>query len=161
GIGFGLSFGSRIMGAFGLIEAVAALALVAAIDARAHGMRSAGMRLGHFILALVPPTGVAYCRPSLGGALAVLPPLNPLAAVEYFSHFLEKPWRELFAGRLIRVPDMPRSYVPTLFALKLPPLLSLLGFGGAAGALVAAFRPGIAANRRAIFLLLALAAVLP
>ncbi len=56
---------------------------------------------------------------------------------------------------------MPRSYVPTLFALKLPELLLVLGFGGAAGALVAAFRPELAANRRAILLLVALAALLP
>jgi Dolichyl-phosphate-mannose-protein mannosyltransferase len=161
GIGFGLSFGSRIMGAFGLLEAVAALILVLAIDARAHGIRSAGPRLGHFVLALVPAMVLAYAVLALVWPWSVLHPLNPLRALEYFSHFFEKPWRELFAGRLIRVPDMPRSYIPTLFALKLPPLLSLLGFGGAAGALVAAFRPGIAANRRAIFLLLALAAVLP
>jgi hypothetical protein len=161
GIGFSLSFGSRIMGAFGLIEAVAALVLVAAVDARAHGIRSAGSRLGHFVLALVPAMVLAYAVLALVWPWSVLHPLNPLRAVEYFSHFFEKPWRELFAGRLIRVPDMPRSYVPTLFALKLPPLLWLLGFGGAVGALVAAFRPSIAANRRAIFLLLALAAVLP
>jgi 4-amino-4-deoxy-L-arabinose transferase-like glycosyltransferase len=161
GIGFGLSFGSRIMGAFGLLEALAALVLVLAIDARAHGIRSAGPRLGHFVLALVPAMVLAYAVLALVWPWSVLHPLNPLRALEYFSHFFEKPWRELFAGRLIRVPDMPRSYIPTLFALKLPPLLSLLGFGGAAGALVAALRPGIAANRRAIFLLLALAAVLP
>jgi hypothetical protein len=88
-------------------------------------------------------------------------PLNPLRAVEYFSRFFEKPWQELFDGRLIPVPNMPRSYVPTLFALKLPIILSLLGFGGAAGALVAAFRGNVAVNRRAILLAVALAALLP
>src|SRR5262249_46861777 len=82
-------------------------------------------------------------------------------AVEYFSRFFEKPWQELFDGRVISVPDMPRSYVPTLFALKLPVILSVLGFGGAAGALVAAFRGSVAANRRAVLLLVALAAILP
>jgi hypothetical protein len=56
---------------------------------------------------------------------------------------------------------MPRSYVPTLFALKLPIVLWVLGFGGAAGALVAAFRDNIAVNRRAILLAVALAALLP
>ena len=54
----------------------------------------------------------------------------PLRAVDYFSHFFEKPWRELFDGRLIPVTDMPRSYVPTLIALKLPELMLALGICG-------------------------------
>src|SRR5260370_31662479 len=37
--------------------------------------------------------------------------------------------QELFDGRLIPVPDMPRSYVPTLFALKLPIILSANSVG--------------------------------
>jgi hypothetical protein len=92
---------------------------------------------------------------------SVVDPLNPWRAVEFFSRFFEKPWEELFDGRLILVPDMPRSYVPMLFALKLPAIVSVLGFGGAIGALVAASKPSVAANRRAVFLLVALAALLP
>src|SRR4029077_14847012 len=60
GAGFGLSFGSRIMGAFGLIEAAAALALLFAVDARANGMRPAGSRLGHFLLRLIPAMVLTY-----------------------------------------------------------------------------------------------------
>lgn len=161
GAGFGLSFGSRIMGAFGLIETAAALASLFAIDARAKGIRSAGAELGHFAVRLAPAMVLAYAVMALVWPWSVVDPVNPLRALEYFSHFFEKPWQELFAGHLISVPDMPRSYVPTLFALKLPPLVSLLGLAGAAGALVAAFRPSIAGNRRAVFLLMALAALLP
>jgi dolichyl-phosphate-mannose-protein mannosyltransferase len=161
GAGFGLSFGSRIMGAFGSIETAAALGLLFAIDVRAKGIRSAGAGLGHFAVRLLPAMVLAYAVMALVWPWSVLDPVNPLRAVEYFSHFFEKPWQELFAGRLIFVPDMPRSYAPTLFALKLPPLLSLLGLAGAAGTLVAAFRPSIAGNRRAVFLLVALAALLP
>ena len=43
---------------------------------------------------------------------SVVDPLNPLRAIETFSHFFEKPWQELFDGALIEPPDMPRSYVP-------------------------------------------------
>ncbi len=161
GTGFGLSFGSRIMGAFGALEALAALALLFAIECRAHGMQAAGTRLGRFLLALVPVAVLAYALMALVWPWSVLDPLNPFRAVEYFSHFFEKPWQELFDGRLTSVPAMPRSYVPTLFALKLPAILSVLGFGGAAGALVAAFKRDVAANRRAVFLLVALAALLP
>jgi hypothetical protein len=161
GIGFGLAFGSRILAAFGLIEMVAALALIFAIDARANGGRSAGAGLGGCAVRLMPAAALAYAVMALVWPWSVVDPLNPLRAVEYFSHFFEKPWQELFAGRLIFVPDMPRSYVPTLLALKLPPILSLLGLAGAIGALVAACRRGVAGNDRAVLLLIALAAVLP
>jgi hypothetical protein len=161
GTGFGLAFGSRIMGAFGAIDALAALALIFGLDSRARGIRSAGARLGRFVLALVPAMVLAYAVMALVWPWSVAEPLNPLRAVEYFSRFFEKPWQELFDGRVISVPEMPRSYVPTLFALKLPVILSVLGFGGAAGALVAAFRGNVATNRRAVLLSVALAALLP
>jgi len=161
GTGFGLAFGSRIMGAFGAIDALAALALIFALDSRARGIRSAGGRLGRFVLALVPAMVLAYAVMALVWPWSVAEPFNLLRAVEYFSRFFEKPWQELFDGRVISVPEMPRSYVPTLFALKLPVILSVLGFGGAAGALVAAFRGNVAANRRAVLLSVALAALLP
>ena len=160
-LGLGLAFGSRVMGAFGAIEALAALPFIFALEARARGIRSAGARLGAFALALVPAIVLAYAVMAFVWPWSVGDPLNPLRAVEYFSRFFEKPWQELFDGRLIPVPDMPRSYVPTLFALKLPIVLWVLGFGGAAGALVAAFRGNVAVNRRAILLAVALAALLP
>src|SRR5262249_38415681 len=128
---------------------------------RAPGLRPAGGRLGRFVWALVPAMGLAYAVMALVWPWSVAEPLNPLRAVEYFSRFFEKPWQELFDGRVISVPEMPRSYVPTLFALKLPVILSVLGFGGAAGALVAAFRGSVAANRGAVLLLVALTAILP
>jgi hypothetical protein len=161
GIGFGLSFGSRIMGAFGAIAALGALALIVAVEARANGLRPAAARLGHFILALVPAMLLAYGVMALVWPWSVIEPLNPFRAVVYFSHFFEKPWHELFDGMQVEVIDMPRSYVPTLFALKLPEILVALGFGGAAGTLIAALRHEVALERRAIFLFLALAATLP
>ena len=161
GVGFGLALGSRIMGAFAAIDALAALALLVAAEARATGIRPAGARLGRFLLRLLPVLVLAYAVMALVWPWAVVEPLNPLRAVEYFSRFFEKPWQELFGGQLISVPDMPRSYVPVLFALKLPVLFSLLGFGGAAGALIAAGRRNLAISRRAVLLLLALAALLP
>jgi hypothetical protein len=160
-IGIGLSFGSRILAAFAAIDAAAVLSVVVAIEARAHGLRPALARLGRFALMLAPALLPAYAIMGLLWPWSVIDPLNPFRAAEYFSHFFEKPWQELFAGRLVAVPDMPRSYVPTLLALKLPELFLLLGFAGAAGALVAAFKHELPVSRRAIFLLLVLAAVLP
>jgi hypothetical protein len=161
GTGLGLSIGSRVMGGFGGIELAAGLALASGIDIGAHGLRSAVARLGRFLAALLPVLVLAYAVMALVWPWSVLAPLNPLRAVVYFSSFFEKPWRELFAGALIPVTEMPRSYVPTLLALQLPEVLLALGLAGAAGALIAIFRRELAASRRAVFLVVLLAALLP
>jgi hypothetical protein len=96
---------------------------------------------------------------------SVVSPLNPFRAVEYFSNFFEKPWRELFDGQLIPVIDMPRSYVPTLLAVQLPELMLALGLCGTAGAIFAiaskADHSTATAGRRAALLATVLAVLLP
>jgi hypothetical protein len=72
----------------------------------------------------------------------------------------------LFEGEAILVPDMPRSYVPTLLALTLPELFLGLGAGGVATALIAIMRNSQGLGRRppgqrGNLLLLVLAAALP
>ena len=149
------------MAGFGVIEAIGALALLFAIEARADGARVAGRRLGRLLLALIPSAILAYAVMALIWPWSVVNPLNPLAAIEIFSHFFEKPWRELFDGMLIEPPDMPRSYVPMLLGLKLPEIFLLLGGAGLLGAFAAAFRPGISPRLRAMTFAVALAAILP
>jgi len=161
GIGFGLAIGSRIMGGFGALSALGALALIVTIDARRDGLRPAAGKLGAFVLAMLPGVILTLVVIALIWPWVVSAPLNLLHAIEYFSRFFEEPWQELFGGTLIRVTDMPRSYVPTLLALQLPELFLLLGCGGVLGALVAAARRDIAPNRRAVLTLIALAALLP
>jgi 4-amino-4-deoxy-L-arabinose transferase-like glycosyltransferase len=161
GAGFGLAIGSRVMGGFGVLSALGALALLFSIDARQDGLRSAAAKLGRFVLAMLPGIILTLVAIALIWPWVVSAPLNLFHAIDYFSRFFEEPWQELFGGTLIRVTDMPRSYVPTLLALQLPELFLLLGFGGAIGALVAAARPDVARNRRAVLALIALAALLP
>ena len=161
GAGFGLSIGSRIMAGFGVIEAVGALALLFAIETRADGARIAGHRLGRIAIVLIPSAILAYATMALIWPWSVVSPLNPLAAVEVFAHFFEKPWRELFDGMLIEPPDMPRSYVPMLLGLKLPEIFLLLGGAGVLGTFTAAFRSGILPRFRTIYFAIALAAILP
>jgi Dolichyl-phosphate-mannose-protein mannosyltransferase len=161
GIGFGLAIGSRIMGGFGALSALGALALIVSIDARQDGLRSAAGKLGRFVLAMLPGIILTLAVIALIWPWVVSAPLNLFHAIDYFSRFFEEPWQELFGGALIRVTDMPRSYAPTLLALQLPELFLLLGFGGAFGALVAAARRDITPNRRAVLALIALAALLP
>jgi len=161
GSGFGLAIGSRVMGGFGVVSAVGALALLVMIDMRQEGAHSAAARLGQFVLRMLPGIVVMLVVMALVWPWVVSAPLNLLQAIDYFSRFFEEPWQELFGGALIRVTDMPRSYAPTLLALQLPELFLLLGVSGAAGALVAAMRRDVARNRRAVLALIAFAALLP
>src|SRR5215475_2970137 len=157
----GLAIGTRVLGGIAVINGLAALTLIFAIEARRDGLREAGVHVGRFVLCFLPALVLGYAVMAMVWPWSVTEPLNPLRAAAYFSHFFEKPWNELFDGLVVPVPEMPRRYVPTLFLLKEPEILLLLSIGGAAGALVAAFRRDIAPTRRAILILLAFAAVFP
>jgi hypothetical protein len=161
GLGFGLSIGSRIMAGFGVLEALAALALMFAIEARTDGASTAGRRFGQLLLRLIPSAILAYAVMALIWPWGVANPLNPIYAIEIFSHFFEKPWQELFNGALHEPPDMPRSYVPVLLGFKLPEILLLTGNLGVIGAIIAACRSEQLPRSRAIHLAIALAAILP
>jgi hypothetical protein len=67
----------------------------------------------------------------------------------------------MFDGALVSVPDMPWSYLPTLFALQLPEVLLVLLVGGIVGTFVVLPRADVSARRKTILLMLTLAATLP
>jgi len=161
GIGIGLSIGTRVIGFIAVTYAVAAIILIYGTELRASGFKAATPRLARFVLMLAPALALGYLVMGLVWPWSVLEPLNPFRAVRYFSHFFERPWKEMFDGIAVSVPDMPRSYVPTLFFLQEPEILLLLGIGGIAGAFVAAARRDVALPRRAALLVLGLAAILP
>jgi hypothetical protein len=161
GSGLGLTIGSRVIGGLSGLYALAAALLVLAVEARALGLRAAAARLGSFILRLAPGLVLGYLVMGLVWPWGVVNPLNPLRATIYFSSFFEKPWRELFGGVLILVVDMPRIYVPTLFALTTPEILLALAPCGLALALIKVMRDDIPVSRRAVLLLIATAAALP
>jgi hypothetical protein len=162
GVGVGLAVGSRVMGGFAVLDALLPLLFIVAVRARASAAKLALAECGSFLLAFLPGVILAYLVMGLVWPWSVVAPLNPFHAVEYFSNFFEKPWRELFNGQLIPVPDMPRSYVPTLVALQLPEILLALGLSGIAGAIAAvATRDRGSAGHRAALLAVVLAATLP
>jgi 4-amino-4-deoxy-L-arabinose transferase-like glycosyltransferase len=161
GVGFGLSIGSRIMAGFGVIDAVLALALLFGVEARIEGWRTARARFARLALALIPTAILAYAVMGLVWPWSVANPLNPVLAIETFSHFFEKPWQELFGGERLTPLEMPRSYVPVLMGLRLPELFLLLGCAGVLGCLMAAGRSQFTPRSRAIHLSIALAAALP
>jgi hypothetical protein len=161
GIGLGLAIGTRVIGFIVVPYAAAVLALVYAAEIRGSGFKAATARLGRFVVMLLPVLVLGYLVMGLVWPWSVLEPLNPFRAVEYFSHFFERPWREMFDGTAVLVPDMPRSYVPTLFALKEPEIALVLSGAGIVGAFVAAFRRDLPLSQRAALLLVGLAAVFP
>jgi len=161
GVGLGLTIGSRIIGGMAVLYAAAALALVGAVEARNAGMRLAATRLGRFVLILAPGLAVGYLVMGLAWPWAVTAPLNPIRSLEYFSVFFEKPWKEMFDGALLSVPDMPRRYVPTLIALQMPAIFLLLAAGGTALAFRQAADRGMKLQRRAVLAMLAAAGLVP
>jgi hypothetical protein len=165
GLGVGLALGARVLGGFAVINALLPLPFIVAVRSRAEGFRPALNECASFLVLFIPAAVFAYLVMGLVWPWSVVSPLNPFHAVEYFSNFFEKPWRELFDGQLVPVVDMPRSYAPTLFALQLPELMLALGFCGAALALMAIVRgtdrDAAGAGRRAALLSTLLAALLP
>ena len=161
GLGLGLSIGSRILGGITAFYVFAPLAMIIGSNARAAGAGKAAQNFGRFLVALFPGLVIAYGVMALLWPWSVLDPLNPLRAVAYFSEFFEQPWREMFGGSLIEVPDMPRIYVPVLFLLKLPEILLVLSIGGIAGVLFKVSRSEIPLRRRATLILVIIAAILP
>jgi 4-amino-4-deoxy-L-arabinose transferase-like glycosyltransferase len=161
GVALGAAFGSRVLALIAAPIIAAGLVLIVVAEIRELGLRDAGSRLGQFVWSLLPALPIAYLIMGLLWPWSILSPFNPLGAAEYFDTFFEKPWKELYEGRLIPVPDMPASYLPHLFLLTLPEIMLVLGIAGGLGAFAAASRRRIGLNRRACLLVVALAAVLP
>jgi hypothetical protein len=161
GLGLGLSIGSRTLGVLAGVYMLAAMALLLAVEAKAKGIPEALARVCQFVLYLLPGFVLAYGVMAVVWPWSVQEALNPWLALTYFSHFFEAPWRELFDGQLILVPDMPRRYLPTLLALRVPEIFLALGICGLLGVCYAATRRDIPLRQRAIFVCVAMAALFP
>ncbi len=161
GLGAGLSIGSRILGGLALIYAVVGFVPMWLEEIRAHGGREAIRRFMHVGYTLLPGLILGYLVMGLIWPWSIIEPGNPFQAATYFSHFFEKPWKEMFDGALVSVPDMPWSYLPTLFALQLPEILLGLSIAAVAATLLALPRADVSGRRKTILLMLTLAAVLP
>jgi hypothetical protein len=161
GVGLGLAFGSRVLAGVAAPAGLAALLFVLIAESRAGDWKAATQRCGQFLWCMLPALALGYLIMGLLWPWSVLSPLNPLQAAEYFDTFFEKPWQELYEGRLIDVPAMPASYLPHLFMLKLPEIMLALGLIGTVGAFIAAARRSVTVNRRATLILVALAAIFP
>ena len=161
GLGAGLSIGSRILGGLALVYALVGFVPLFVEEIRSHNPREAGRRFLHVLYVLMPGLILGYLVMGLIWPWSIMEPDNPFHALTYFSHFFEKPWKEMFDGALVSVPDMPWSYLPTLFALQLPEVLLGLLIAGVIGTLMVLPRRDVAARRKTILLMLTSAATLP
>ena len=160
GVGIGLAFGTRVLAAVALFSAVVALLTIVVEDMR-RGTREVWHRLVRFIWLMLPAVLIGYLIMGLLWPWSVLQPLNPLYASDYFSGFFEKPWRELFEGKLYAVPDMPARYLPVMFSIQLPEIMLALGFAGGALALVAGLRERLPINKSGALFAVVMAAFFP
>jgi hypothetical protein len=161
GLGAGLSLGSRVLGGLALVYAVAGFMPLFLEEIHTHSAREATQRFVHVAYVLLPSLIFGYLVMGLIWPWSIMEPGNPFRALTYFSHFFEKPWKEMFDGALVSVPDMPWSYLPTLFALQLPEVLLGLSIAGVVGTLVSLSRSDVSARRKTILLMLTLASTLP
>lgn len=161
GLGAGLALGCRILGGFALIYAAVGAIPLLLTEVRTQGVREAAHRLAHVVYVLIPGLLFGYLVMGLIWPWSIVQLDNPLQAITYFSAFFEKPWKELFNGQMVSVPDMPWSYLPTLFALKLPEAMMGTLIAGLAVIVASLLRRDVPAKRKTILTMLMLAATLP
>jgi hypothetical protein len=161
GLGAGLSIGCRILGGLALVYAMVGFVPLLIAEFRTQGAREAAHRFAHVVYVLLPGLVLGYLIMGLMWPWSIMEPGHPFQALTYFSHFFEKPWKEMFDGALVSVPDMPWSYLPTLFALQLPEVLLALLVAGVVGTIMSLSRVNVPARRKTILSMLTLAATLP
>ena len=161
GLGSGLSLGCRVLGGLALVYAMVGFLPLFLEELRTEGVRESARRFAHVVYVLLPGLAFGYLVMGLIWPWSIMEPGNPFEALTYFSHFFEKPWKEMFDGAIVSVPDMPWSYLPTLFALQLPEVMLVLMFGAVIGTFALLPRREVPARRKTILLMLTLAATLP
>jgi hypothetical protein len=161
GLGAGLSIGSRILAGLALLYAMIGFVPLLMEELRTGGLRETTRRFLRAVYVMIPGLILGYLIMGLIWPWSIMEPANPFRALTYFSHFFEKPWKEMFDGALVSVPDMPWSYLPTLFALQLPEILLGLLLAGVVGMLVSLTRAEVSARRKTVLLMLTSAATLP
>ncbi|GGF73155.1 hypothetical protein GCM10007301_36200 [Azorhizobium oxalatiphilum] len=161
GLCLGLTIGTRVLGVLAGFYLFVAAAFLVATETRHEGLRTALGRLLRFSLTLAVGLPLAYFVLGVIWPWAVIDPLNPVRALQYYSHFWEVPWSEMFDGKPVMVPDMPRTYVPILFAIQMPELFLGFTVAGMAGTIIFALFGKDTPARRARFVLILAAALVP
>jgi hypothetical protein len=161
GVALGLLIGTRVIGGIAILFAGTGLLVYLIAEARTLGIGASVSRAATLVGRLALALPLAYVVMAIVWPWAVQSPLNPFKAIAYYSNFWEKPWRELYDGMQILIPQMPRTYLPKLCLLKIPEIVGGLAIASIAGSIVMIVRGlGTPAKRAALALLVA-AALLP
>src|ERR1700753_518849 len=107
GLGAGLSIGSRILGGLALLYALVGFVPMLMEEVRTFGGPGGARRVAHVGYVLLPGLVFGYLVMGLIWPWSIIEVANPFRALTYFSAFFEKPWKEMFDGALVSVPDMP------------------------------------------------------
>ena len=118
----GAALGVRVLGLLLLIYVGFAIVLYLP---RPGGGRSRSRFVAESSMRLLPAFILAYVIMIIAWPWAALAPLNPFRGLLEFSEFHYN-IRTVFAGQVYDMADVPRSYVPTYFLIRMP-LLTLLG----------------------------------
>jgi 4-amino-4-deoxy-L-arabinose transferase-like glycosyltransferase len=161
GVALGLLIGTRVIGAIAVVFAGAGLLVYMLAESKTLDFRRAFGRAAMLVGRLALALPLAYVVMAIVWPWAVQSPLNPLKAVAYYSNFWEKPWKELYDGMQIMIPEMPRTYLPKLCILKIPEIVGGLAIASIAGSIVMIVRGLGAPAKRASLALLVTAALLP
>jgi hypothetical protein len=122
----GCALGIRVLGLFAISYAGFAVMAYAPLGTMRdwRGTAAFVLRAG---VSLLPAFAIAYVIMIAAWPWAALAPLNPLRAVGLFDHF-HYPINTILDGRVYKMADVPRWYVPAYVAIKLT-LLLLIGAG--------------------------------
>lgn len=161
GIALGLLIGTRVIGAIAVVFAGVALLIFVLAETKTLGFRASAARAATLVGRLALALPLAYVVMAIVWPWAVQSPLNPLKALAYYSNFWEKPWKELYDGVQIMIPEMPRTYLPKLCVLKIPEIVGALAIGSIAGSIVMIVRGWGTPAKRASLALLVAAALIP
>lgn len=161
GIAVGLTIGTRLIGGIAVVFMAIAGAVLLFAEWPRFGAREAVGRIVSLFGRLALALPLAYGVMAIIWPWSVQSPLNPLRALVYYSRFWETPWKEMFDGVPVPIPDMPRFYLAKLCLLKLPEALVVFAIAGIAGAAIALLRTSLEPRRRAALALLVSAAIVP
>ncbi|HZP75342.1 MAG TPA: glycosyltransferase family 39 protein [Pseudolabrys sp.] len=124
GLTIGAALGQRVTGLL-VIGYVLLIVMLGAAATQRRDIRSFTDYIGRSAIRFAPGFVLAYLVMIVAWPWAARAPLNPIAALFDFAEF-HYPIRTVLSGHVYLMGDVPRWYVPTYLAIKLP-LLTLLG----------------------------------
>lgn len=127
GVAIGCAIGLRVGAVFAVMYLAVTVTVAAVLLQPTWAER--GRFLGRSVLSLLPAAGVAVVLMAIFWPWALMAPGNLLTAATAFSHFAFD-LDTILNGVVYQVGDVPRTYFPEYFAIRVPELM-LLGIFGA------------------------------